>query len=421
MSNKKNIKPELQFPEFAGDSEWVIQKLGEIGEPLMCKRILKKQTTSNPKSGIPFYKIGTFGREADAYISKELYNEFKEKYSFPNKGDILISASGTIGRLVVYDGLPAYFQDSNIIWLGNDEKKITNKLLFYCYSIANWQTSDGGIIKRLYNSDFRNIEIRYPKNKNEQERIASCLLSLDELIQANTEKLDTLKEHKKGLMQNLFPKEGNKTPSYRFPEFENDGEWYESSILNIATMKARIGWQNLRKDEHLNTGDYFLVTGTDFKNNKVDWESAKFVSYERYIQDDNIILKEGDILITKDGSIGKVAFVENLGDRKSTLNNGIFRIRVAEEHSKFIFYSFLSERFLIFLQKLSGGSSIKHLYQKDFVEYEVILPPSKREQEKIASCLAEIDDLIFTQNEKVEQLVEHKKGLMQCLFPNHEI
>jgi type I restriction enzyme S subunit len=198
--------PNYRFPEFLEDGDWVEKKLGDIGDPLMCKRIFKDQTTPNPKNGISFYKIGTFGKEADSFIPIDLYKEFKSKYSFPNIGDILISASGTIGRLVVYDGLPAYFQDSNIVWLGNNENSVLNSFLFYCYSNLDWQTSDGGIIRRLYNSDLKNMSINFPKGKTEQEKIASCISSLDDLITAQMEKIAQLKLHKKGLMQGLFPR-----------------------------------------------------------------------------------------------------------------------------------------------------------------------------------------------------------------------
>lgn len=196
--------PKYRFPEFENDEDWVKSKLGGIGEPLMCKRILKEQT--NSKNGIPFYKIGTFGKEADSYIPVELYVEFKNKFSFPKIGDILISASGTIGRLVVYDGSPAYFQDSNIVWLGNDEALVLNSFLFHCYSKIKWQTSDGGIISRLYNSDLKNMSINFPKNKREQQKIALFLTTINDLINAQAEKIEKLQLHKKGLMQGLFPK-----------------------------------------------------------------------------------------------------------------------------------------------------------------------------------------------------------------------
>lgn len=197
--------PKLRFKEFEKDGEWVEKKLGEIGEPLMCKRIFKEQTTADPNKGVPFYKIGTFGKEPDAYISAELYEEYKDKYSFPKVGDILISASGTIGRLVVYDGSPGYFQDSNIVWLDNNEKTVQNNFLYHCYSILKWQTSDGGVISRLYNSDLRKMRVKFPKGKKEQQKIAACFSSLDALIIVEGDKIAQLKQHKKGLMQGLFP------------------------------------------------------------------------------------------------------------------------------------------------------------------------------------------------------------------------
>ena len=155
-----------------------IFKLGEVGEVKMCKRILKNQTTKNGE--IPFYKIGTFGKNADAFISKELFENFKEKYSYPKKGDILISASGTIGRSVIFDGEPAYFQDSNIVWLSHDETKVINKFLYYFYQLNPWKATDGGTISRLYNDNVRNTEISLPP-LDEQERIVRILDSLNEL------------------------------------------------------------------------------------------------------------------------------------------------------------------------------------------------------------------------------------------------
>lgn len=198
--------PRYRFPFFVNDGEWVKKKLGSIGDPLMCKRIFKEETTTVEVGNVPFYKIGTFGKTADAFITFEKYEEYKLKFSFPKKGDILISASGTIGRLVVYDGKSAYFQDSNIIWLGHNEKELLNTFLLYVYQSLTWQTSDGGIISRLYNSDFKNMEIIFPTNPNEQQKIAEALSSVDAIIVAQREKIEALKDHKKGLMQGLFPK-----------------------------------------------------------------------------------------------------------------------------------------------------------------------------------------------------------------------
>ena len=153
-------------------------KLGDIGQVRMCKRILKSQTNLN--TGVPFYKIGTFGHEADSYISNKLFLEYKNKYPYPKKGDILISCSGTIGRTVAFDGKPAYFQDSNIVWLEHDGTKVSNKYLMYCYNRNPWKTSLGGTISRLYNKDILNSEIPVP-SLEVQHRLVKFLDNFDSI------------------------------------------------------------------------------------------------------------------------------------------------------------------------------------------------------------------------------------------------
>lgn len=199
--------PKLRFPEFRHAGKWKKIDLGSIGKISMCKRILKGETST--EGDIPFYKIGTFGKKADAYIDREIFEIYRSKYPYPRKGEILISASGTIGRLVVFDGVDAYFQDSNIVWIQNDENLVNNGFLFYCYENIKWATADN-TISRLYNDNLRAMEILIASSF-EQHRIADCLSSLDELIAAQSNKLNALKDHKKALMQQLFPssKEGN--------------------------------------------------------------------------------------------------------------------------------------------------------------------------------------------------------------------
>ena len=130
---------------------------------------------------IPFYKIGTFGKKADAFISRKLFEEYKRKYSYPNKGDILISCSGTIGKTVVFDGEDAYFQDSNIVWIKNDETRVSNKYLFYIYQLNPFKVSTGGTISRLYNDGIENATIPVP-SLAEQEYIVSILDKFDALV-----------------------------------------------------------------------------------------------------------------------------------------------------------------------------------------------------------------------------------------------
>ena len=164
---------------FEGRTDVEYKKLGDIGKICMCKRILKEQTSLS--GDVPFFKIGTFGGEADAYISQELFDTYKAKYSYPKKGDILISASGTIGRAVVFDGCPSYFQDSNIVWLKHDESVVLNSYLKYCYSLNPWTVSTGGTIARLYNNNILNAVIPVP-SLTEQERIVNILDKFETLV-----------------------------------------------------------------------------------------------------------------------------------------------------------------------------------------------------------------------------------------------
>ena len=158
------------------NAQWMT--LGDIGSVCMCKRIMKAETSR--EGDVPFFKIGTFGKEPDAYITWEKFAEYSNKYSFPRKGDVLISAAGTIGRAVIYDGDPAYYQDSNIVWLDNDESKVLNKYLFYYYQLQPWAVSTGGTIARLYNDNISRAKISVP-SLDEQTRIVSILDRFDAL------------------------------------------------------------------------------------------------------------------------------------------------------------------------------------------------------------------------------------------------
>jgi type I restriction enzyme S subunit len=195
--------PKLRFPEFRDTGGWEKKRLEEIGDVLMCKRIFANET--NNSSGVPFYKIGTLGSKPDAFISRELFNEYKSKYKFPRKGEILITCSGTVGKCLPYDGKDAYYQDSNIVWIDNPSLVISNKFLHYLLLNINWGSLNSTTITRIYGSDLRSLSLTFPIEAQEQQKIFDCLSSLDDLIAAQTQKIDTLKLHKKGLMQQLFP------------------------------------------------------------------------------------------------------------------------------------------------------------------------------------------------------------------------
>lgn len=195
--NGKNV-PEIRFERFT--DEWEQRKFGDLGSVAMCKRIFKDQTSS--EGDIPFYKIGTFGANPDAFISRELFEEYKEKFQYPRVGDMLISASGTIGRTVEYKGEEAYFQDSNIVWFKHDES-IDNSFLKCIYGIVKWSGIEGSTIKRLYNDNFLKTEFFLPELE-EQKKIGTYFQSLDTLITLHQRKYEELQKIKKFMLQNMF-------------------------------------------------------------------------------------------------------------------------------------------------------------------------------------------------------------------------
>ena len=195
--NGSNI-PEIRFAGFT--DAWEQRKLGEVGSVSMCRRIFKEQTSES--GDIPFYKIGTFGGQADAYISSELFAEYRSKYPYPKEGDILISASGSIGRTVEFTGKNEYFQDSNIVWLSHDDR-LDNSFLKCFYSVVKWAGIEGSTIKRLYNDNILNTVISMP-SVDEQRRIGTFFKELDNLITLHQRKLEKLQNIKKSMLEKMF-------------------------------------------------------------------------------------------------------------------------------------------------------------------------------------------------------------------------
>ena len=226
--------PNIRFKGFTDD--WEQRKFGDIGSIAMCKRIFKEQTSDEGE--VPFYKIGTFGVEPDAFISKELFDEYKTKYPYPNKGDILISASGSIGRTVEFTGKDEYFQDSNIVWLKHGNE-IDNSFLKVLYSIVEW-SCEGSTIKRLYNDNFLKTEFMLPQI-DEQIKLGTYFSNLDNLITLHQRKCDETKKLKKFMLQKMFPKKDAKKPEIRFAGFTDDWEQRKfGSLLKEIREKTKI-------------------------------------------------------------------------------------------------------------------------------------------------------------------------------------
>ena len=193
-------------------------------------------------------------------------------------------------------------------------------------------------------------------------------------------------------------------------------DWELKSVGTHCIVKARIGWQGLRSDEYLSSGKYGLITSTDIVDGRVNWGSCCFVSKSRYLQDSNIIVREDDTLVSKDGTIGKVGIVQNI-PFPSTLNSGVFVIRPKFDdiYKKYLAFAFKSVYFQDFINRLTAGSTIVHLYQKDIVNFKFPVPPPL-EQRAIAEVLSDVDGLIGALDKKIAKKRLLKQGAMQQLL-----
>lgn len=190
--------PELRFDGFT--EPWKEYRLGDLGEVAMCKRIYKDQTSDS--GDVPFFKIGTFGGKPDAYISNELFEEYRSKFPFPDAGDVLISAAGTIGRTVVYNGERAYYQDSNIVWLKHGDE-INNLFFLQFLKVKDWKNLEGSTLKRLYNKDILETPIALPETA-EQNAVGSFFRDIDSLIALHQRKYERLRRLKQALLRKMF-------------------------------------------------------------------------------------------------------------------------------------------------------------------------------------------------------------------------
>ena len=264
-------------------------------------------------------------------------------------------------------------------------------------------------------SELKNLMLQMPASNEEKNKIAEYFNLLDHLITLHQRKCDETKQLKKFMLQKMFPKNGEKNPEIRFEGFTDD--WEQRKLSELTTMHARIGWQNLRTSEFLDSGDYMLITGTDFQDGVIDYSTCHYVEKERYDQDKNIQIKNGSILITKDGTLRKVAYVQGLM-MPATLNAGVFNVTIKNENimdGKYLF-QYLKAPFLMdYVSKKATGGTIKHLNQSILVDFPVAMP-KREEQVKISRYFTALDNLIILHQRKCEKLKELKKYMLQNMF-----
>lgn len=352
-------------------------------------------------------------RIGERYVEKDKFYSLKSCELIP--GDFVISTMGTVGKCnIVPDNITPGIMDSHLIRLRVKESLI-NKLYLRFY-ISSYTTqkqikelSVGGIMDGLSTSIIKKLKVLLPLYE-EQIAIAEALSDADGLISKLEKLIAKKKAIKQGAMQQLL------TGKKRLPGFT--GEWVEMNLFKKSKLKARIGWQGLTTAEYLTDGYSLLITGTDFNNGVINWKNCACVDKGRYEQDTNIQIKNEDILITKDGTIGKVAYVKNLR-KPATLNSGVFVVRPLTDElyaTSFVFHILTSFIFDNFLSKLSAGSTINHLYQKDFVGFVFMVPPTIAEQTAIANILSDMENEIEALQKKLDKYKQIKQGMMHELL-----
>ena len=405
------IVPELRFPEFK--NSWSYPNGDELFEQISDK---------DHNSDLPILAItqehGAIPRDKIDY-NVSVTDKSIESYKVVQVGDFIISLRSFQGGIEYseYKGLcsPAY-----IILRRKNESDVVNEFFKQYFKsksfIRDLNKNLEGIRdgKMVSYKQFSDITIPKP-NPLEQQKIASCLSSLDELVTAHTQKLDALKAHKKGLMQQLFPAEGEKIPKLRFKEFEESGEWKEKELGNCLISHPEYGLNAPAVPYSDSLPTYLRIT--DISEEGLFLKDDK-VSVDREVTDDNY-LEEGDIVLARTGaSVGK-SYKYRKEDGKLVFAGFLIRVKpdIGKLVSELLYQYLFTDRYWKWVAFTSQRSGQPGINGNEYASLQIPLPPSKEEQQIIADSLSSLDELITAQAEKIEQLKMHKKGLMQGLFP----
>lgn len=435
---KNKLIPELRFPEFLKEGEWQIKSLIEC---------LQK----NPEYGInapavaysvklPTYLRITDISEEGSFLSKNKVSVDREvsENNYLSEGDIVLARTGaSVGKSYKYRP-----EDGELVFAGflirvrPDSTKLDSELLFQFLSTSQYWKWVSFISARsgqpgINGTEYSSMPISLPPTLKEQQKIASCLSSLDEVIAAHSQKLALLKDHKKGLMQNLFPQKGEKVPKVRFPEFVKEGEWIIEQFNKVYNFLVTNSFsrENLNYEKgtvkNIHYGDIHTKFSTLFDITK---EYVPYITPNTSIERirEECYCKEGD-LIFADASedlndVGKSIEIVNLNNEK--LVSGLHTLLARQIESKlaigFAGYLFKSDWVRKQIQREAQGAKVLGISTNRISNIKITYPQNTEEQQKIASCLWVLDELISSQSQKIEQLKVNKKGLMQGLFPKNK-
>ena len=427
---EEKLEPELRFPEFR--DEWKEIRLIDVADKKIKWSFIGGPFGSNLKSsdytddGIRIIQLQNIGDaefldDYKIFTSKEKADELLSNNIYP--GNIILSKMGDpVGRAcLIPDRHARYVMCSDGIRLVVDEKQFSK---YFVYSLINStqfrnlveQTATGSTRKRIGLDNLKNLPFVVPKVE-EQRKIANVLSSIDELITVQSRKLEALKAHKKGLLQHLFPAEGETVPKLRFPEFRDAREWEHKPLRELSDVK---GGKRIPKGSTLKTEktDFPYIRVSDMYMGGVDTSSVLYISKDIEKTIKRYKISKDDLFITVAGTIGIV------GEIPDELHNA----NLTENANKIVIKAVVKKYLMQFLVSEAAQnliiSSITNNAQPKLALERIrsfqIPVPSPEEQQKIANCLTSIDELITVQAQKLDTLKNHKKGLMQKLFPSPE-
>ncbi|WP_169818792.1 restriction endonuclease subunit S [Niabella ginsenosidivorans] len=395
-SKAEGLIPELRFPEFVNEGKWQEKILEDVLEYERPDNYIVSDTNYHSE-GIP---VLTANKSFILGYTNEDFDIYK------NLPAIIFDDFTVDSKFVDFP----FKVKSSAIKILRPKNKDDLRFIYELISQIKFNAKEH---KRYYISEYQKLKLSFP-SITEQQKIASCLSSLDEVIIAHSQKLELLKDHKKGLMQNLFPQGGEKAPKYRFKEFEKDGQWEETVLENISS-KIMVGIASAATHAYRKSG-IILFRNQNIKEGYLDDKDIIFIDRDYEKEHKNKRLKAGDLLTARTGYPGTTCVVPEKHEGSQSFTTLITRPKSEIINSTFLCYYINSETGQVFFNSTKIGGGQKNVNAGSLAKMPIVYP-SIKEQQKIASCLSALDELITAQAEKIEQLKLHKKGLMQGLFP----
>ncbi|MEQ6345442.1 restriction endonuclease subunit S [Vibrio cyclitrophicus] len=395
--------PEIRFKGFEG--EWKQSSLGELGSVATNKRIFIHQTSLT--GDVPFYKIGTFGREPKLFISQELFDDYKKRYPFPEKGDLLFSVIGSIGRVVEYAGEDEYFQDSNVVWLKHDGA-IENSFLKQFYSIVEWEGIEGSTIKHLYNRTILGTKIQTP-SREEQTQIGNYFQKLDTLINQHQQKHDKLSNLKKAMLEKIFPKQEKTVPEIRFDGFS--GDWEEVTLGTNARFTKGRGYS---KGDLVESGTPIILYGRLYTKYQTVISQVDTFSEEK---PKSLKSMGAEVIVPASGESPEDIARASAVSKSGVILGGDLNVIYPNDKitPEFLALTISHGKPQKELSSKAQGKSVVHIRNSD-LESLLLKMPELDEQKTIASYFQKLDELINQHNQQITKLKNIKQACLDKMF-----